>query len=87
VLRKEKKMLRRGENDGVLNTQPLVVKSLSHSLSYSKCEEGKQYHEKMKFVYSIIQDIYRSKKSTLEFFRRQKKVGIQASKEAQKQHQ
>ncbi len=36
------------------------------SSSFSKCEEGKQYHEKMQFAHSIIQDIYRSRTSKIE---------------------
>jgi hypothetical protein len=39
-------MLRKGENVGMLNIQPLAMRSPSHSLSSSKCEERKQYHEK-----------------------------------------
>ncbi len=53
-------MLRRGENVKVLNIQPLAMKSPPHSLPFSECQEGKQYHEKMQFAHSIIEEIYRS---------------------------
>jgi hypothetical protein len=41
MLKKDEKVLKRGESVGVLNIQPLAVISLLHSLSYLKCEEGK----------------------------------------------
>jgi hypothetical protein len=63
-------MLKRGESVGVLNIQPLVVKSLPHSPSCSKCEERKQYHEKMQFAHSIIQNIHRLGSSIVNFLKR-----------------
>ncbi len=38
-----------------------------HSPSSLECEEVKTYNEKMQFVHTLIQDIYRSKTSTIEF--------------------
>ncbi len=49
------------------------MRSLLHSLSSSKCDEGKHYHKKMQFTHSIIQDIYRSGTYEEEFLRRQRK--------------
>ncbi len=54
----------------MLNIQPLEMRSPSHSLSSLECEEVNQYHEKMQFVHSIIQDICRSRKFVVEFLRR-----------------
>ncbi len=41
---------------GVLNIQPLDVKSSLHSSSFSKCVKGKAYSEKIQFAQTIIQD-------------------------------
>jgi hypothetical protein len=49
-----KEVLRRGENVGVLNIRPLAMRSPLYSSSSSECEEGKQYHEKIQFMHSII---------------------------------
>jgi hypothetical protein len=38
------------EEKGVLNIELLVVKSLSHSSSSSKCAKWKAYNEKIQFV-------------------------------------
>jgi hypothetical protein len=46
----EKKRSRRTievEREGVLNMQPLAVKSLSHSSSFLECAKGKADNEKM----------------------------------------
>ncbi len=40
---------------------------MSHSPSSLKCEKGKAYNEKMQFVHTIIQDLCRTKTSTIEF--------------------
>jgi hypothetical protein len=37
--------LKKTKRAGVLNIQPLAMRSLSHSPSSSKCEEGKAYNE------------------------------------------
>ncbi len=71
--KKEIEMLRRGENVRMWNIQSLAMKLPLHSPSSSKCEEGKQYHEKMQFVHSIIQNIYKLGTSVVEFLRRQRK--------------
>lgn len=44
-----------------------------HSPSSLECEEGKQYHEKMQFTHSIIQDIYRSRSYVVEFWKRRRR--------------
>ncbi len=38
-----------------------------HSPSFSKCEEGKMYNEKMQFLHTIIQNIYKSGTFAIEF--------------------
>lgn len=76
VLRKEEKekMLRKGGSVGVLYIKSLVMKLSSiYSLPSLDCEEGKQYHEKMQFAHSIMQDIYKSKSFEVEFLRRQRR--------------
>ncbi len=42
--------LKRVKREGMLNIQPLDVRSLSHSSSTLECVEGKAYNEKIKFV-------------------------------------
>jgi hypothetical protein len=42
-------------------------------LSSLQCVEGKQYHEKMQFAHSIIQDIYRSRTFVVKFLNRWKR--------------
>ncbi len=44
---KVKEELRRAQREGMLNIQSLVVRSLPHSSSSSKCVEGKAYNEKI----------------------------------------
>jgi hypothetical protein len=44
---KVKEELRIAQREGVLNIQSLVVRSLPHSSSSSKCVEGKAYNEKI----------------------------------------
>lgn len=39
----------------------------------SECEEGKTYNENMQFAHTIIQDIYRTRTSTIEFLHRRRK--------------
>ncbi len=39
--------LRRAKRKGVLNFQPLAIRSLSHSSSSSECVEGNAYNEKI----------------------------------------
>jgi hypothetical protein len=70
IEKKKKKMLRRGESVGVLKIQLFIVRSSPHSLSSLECEEKKQYHVKMQFAHSIIQNIYRSGAYVVEFLRR-----------------
>jgi hypothetical protein len=57
----------------VLYIKLLVMKLSSYSLPSLDCEEGKQYHEKMQFAHSIMQDIYKSKSFEVEFLRRQRR--------------
>jgi hypothetical protein len=64
----------------VLNIQLMVVKSLLHSPSCSECEERKQYHKKMQFAHSIIQNIHRSRSSIVKFLKRRIK-GLSSSKQ------
>jgi len=45
----------------------LVVRPLLHSPSSLKCEEGKTYNENIQFMHTIIQDIFKSKTSIVEF--------------------
>ncbi len=49
--------MRRVNCAGMLNIQPLAMKSPPHSPSFSKCEEGEAYNEKMQFAHMIIEDI------------------------------
>jgi hypothetical protein len=74
VLRKKeaKKEGRREESVGVLNIQLLAVKSLLHISSSSKCEEGKQYHEKMQFAHSKFKT-YNLGTFAIEFLGRRKR--------------
>jgi hypothetical protein len=51
----------------MLNIQPLAMRSLLHSPSFSKCEEVKTYSEKMQFLHTIIQDIYKFETYVVEF--------------------
>jgi hypothetical protein len=51
----------------------VVMRSSPHSLSSVECEEGKQYHEKMQFAHSIIENIYRSRSYVVKFLQRQKR--------------
>ncbi len=48
--KKAKKELKKVEGEGVLNIQPLVVRSLLHSSSSLKCAEKKAYNENVQFV-------------------------------------
>ncbi len=52
-----KEELRKVEREGMLNIQPLVVRSPPHSSSFSECVERKAYNEKLQFAQTIIQDI------------------------------
>jgi hypothetical protein len=61
------KELRRVERARMLNIQLMAVRSLSHSPSSSECEEGNVYNDNMQFAHTIIQDIHRSRTSTIEF--------------------
>jgi hypothetical protein len=42
--------LRRVEQEGMLNIQPLAVRSPLHSSSFLECAERKTYKEKIKFA-------------------------------------
>jgi hypothetical protein len=59
--------LRRIERKGLLNIQPLVIRSPPHSSSSSKCAKRKAYSEKIQFAQMIIQNIYTTRTSTMEF--------------------
>jgi hypothetical protein len=69
---KVEKELKSVEREGVLNIQPLDVRSLSHSSSSSECEEGKVYNEKIQFAQIIIQNIDTTGTSVVEFLHRRK---------------
>jgi hypothetical protein len=58
---------------GVLNIQPLVVRSPSHSSSSLKCVEGEAYNEKILFVQMIIQDINIIGTFAIEFLHKSKR--------------
>jgi hypothetical protein len=47
---KVKKELRRAKKEGMLNIQPLVIRSSPHSSSSLECVEGNMYNEKLHFV-------------------------------------
>ncbi len=57
---------------GMLNIQPLTIRSLSHSSSSLKCAEGKAYNEKIQFVQTIIYNCDIIGTSTIEFLRKRK---------------
>jgi hypothetical protein len=42
--------LKRTKREGMLNIQPLVVRSSPHSSSSSECVEGKAYNERIQFA-------------------------------------
>jgi hypothetical protein len=42
--------LRRAKCEGMLNIQPLAIRSLPHSSSFSECAKGKAYNEKIQFA-------------------------------------
>jgi hypothetical protein len=65
--KKTREKLRRVESIGMLNIQQLAIRLLPHSPSSSKCGKGKVYNEKMQFMHMTIQDIYRTRTSTVEF--------------------
>jgi hypothetical protein len=70
---KIKEELKKVKREGVLNIQPLTVRSLLHSSPSSKCVEGKAYNEKMQFAQIIIHDIYEIGTSTVEFLHKSKR--------------
>ncbi len=82
-----KEELKRTKSARMLNIQLLAMRSLLHSSSSSECEEGKQYHEKIQFAHSIIQDIYRLGTFAVEFLEDPKEVGVQMNKKDQELHQ
>jgi hypothetical protein len=45
----------------------IAVGSSPHSPSFSECEEGKAYNEKMQFAHTIIEDIYKFETYAVEF--------------------
>jgi hypothetical protein len=49
IIVKKKRSTRRVESEGVLNIQPLAIRSLLHSSSFSKCAKRKMYNEKIQF--------------------------------------
>ncbi len=57
----------------MLNIQSLVVRSSSHSSSFSKWAEGKAYSVKIQFVQMIIQDIDTTGTSKIEFSHRSRR--------------
>ncbi len=67
---KVEKELRRAKRKGMLNIQPLDVRSSQHSSSSSKCAKGKAYNEKIQFAQTIIQNINTIGTSAIEFLRK-----------------
>jgi len=65
--------LTRIEREGMLNIQPLDVKSLPHSSSSSKCAKRKVYNEKIQFALMIIQNIDTIGTSSIEFWHKSKR--------------
>ncbi len=65
--------LRRAKREGMLNIQLLVIRSLLHSSSSSKCVEKKAYNEKIQFVQMIIHDIDTIGASIVEFLCRSRR--------------
>ncbi len=59
--------LRIAERKGMLNIQPLVVRSSPHSSSFLECVKRRAYNEKIQFVQTIIQDIDTTRKYVVEF--------------------
>jgi hypothetical protein len=55
---------------GVLNIQPLTIRSSSHSSSSLKCVEGMAYNEKIQFVQTIIHNCDIIGTSVIEFLRK-----------------
>jgi hypothetical protein len=64
---KVKKELKRAEREGMLNIQPLAIRSSSQPSSFLECAEGKSYNEKILFAHMIIQDIDTTGTTTVEF--------------------
>jgi hypothetical protein len=73
------------------NVEHLVVGS-KVAIAYtiiSECEEGKTYNENMQFAHTIIQDIYRTGTSTIEFLhwrRRSWSLSVQVGPKATSVH-
>ncbi len=61
------------EREGLLNIQPLAVRSLSYSSSTSKCVKGKAYNKKIQFAQMIIQDTNTTKTFVIEFLCKSKR--------------
>lgn len=78
--------MKRVERAGVLNIQPLAVRSSLHSPSSLECEKGKVNNEKMQFAHTIIQDMYKIETYQLNFCVDIEEVGVQMSKQDQELH-
>ncbi len=78
LLRKTKveEELKRVDREGVLNIQPLPIRSLSHSSSSLECAQGKVYNEKMQFAKMIIQNIVQLEHLQLNFCVKVDNVGM-----------
>ncbi len=61
--------LRKAEKK-LLNILSLVIRSPSHSSSFSECAERKAYDEKIQFVQTIIQNINTIRTSIIESLRK-----------------
>jgi hypothetical protein len=70
---KAKKELRRVDCEGMLNIQPLAIRSPLYSSSSSECAQGKVYYEKIQFVHMIIHDIGMIRTFVINFLHRSKK--------------
>jgi hypothetical protein len=66
---------------GALNIQLLAIRSPPHSSSSLECQEGKVYNEKMQFMQTIIHNIYKTRKSVVEFCVEAENVSVQESKQ------
>jgi hypothetical protein len=70
---KVKEELRKAKCEGMLNIQPLIIRSLSHSSSSSECTKGKAYNEKIQFLQMIIHDLHMTGIVAVEFLRKSRR--------------
>ncbi len=65
--------MRRAKCEGVLNIQPLVIRSSLHSSSSLEYVKMKVYNEKMQFAQRIIHDIDVTHTSVVDFLCKSRK--------------